>query len=213
LPARLVVSDDDALDTSPYRSRFSQGATIVPRVLFFIRPQPASPLGLGAGRRAVRSARSSTEKKPWKDLADLMGVVETEFVRPVLLGENVLPYRVLPPREAILPLENNNILDSGNPHLDYYPGLAEWWRRAEQLWNANRSTERLTLQERLDFRRGLSDQLPTASLRLVYSKAGMLVAAASSKRLRRSSITSSTGAPSPLTPKAGTSAPSSTARS
>ncbi|MET7522606.1 hypothetical protein ACWEAF_44520 [Streptomyces sp. NPDC005071] len=47
------------LISSPYRSRFWQGATIVPR---------------------VRSQRSSTEKKPWKDLPDREGVVEAQFV-------------------------------------------------------------------------------------------------------------------------------------
>jgi SAM-dependent methyltransferase len=176
--AKLVVSDDESLSASPYGTRFGEGATVVPRVLFFVRPQPASPLGLGAGRRAVQSMRSSTEKTPWKDLPDMEGVVETEFVRPVLLGENILPYRVLPAREAVLPLEGSEILDADHPHLDLYPGFAEWWRRAEQLWDDNRSTERLSLTERLDFRRGLSSQLPTAPLRVVYSKAGMHVAAA-----------------------------------
>jgi hypothetical protein len=41
--------------------RFAEGATITPRVLYFIEPQPASPLGVGAGRRAVQSTRTSTE--------------------------------------------------------------------------------------------------------------------------------------------------------
>ena len=178
LPANLVVSDDESVAASPYASRFAEGATIVPRVLFFVEPQPDSPLGLGAGRQAVQSMRSSTEKPPWKNLKPMTGVVETEFVRPVLLGESVIPYRLLPARDAVLPLEGNQILDSDNPHLDFYPDLADWWRRAEGIWNKHRSSERLTLRERLDFRRGLSDQLPTASLRVVYSKAGMHVAAA-----------------------------------
>ena len=106
-PAKLVISDDESLAASPYETRFSEGATIVPRVLFFVRSQPSSPLGFGAGRRGVQSQRSSTEKPPWKNLSDMSGVVETEFVRPVLLGESVVPYRVLPLREAVLPLEGN----------------------------------------------------------------------------------------------------------
>jgi hypothetical protein len=122
--------------------------------------------------------RSSTEKKPWKNLPNMTGVVETEFVRPVLLGENVIPYRVLPAREAVLPLEGTKLLDGNNPHLDFYPGLAEWWRKAEELWNDHRSSDRLTLIERLDFRRGLTAQLPPAPLRLVYGKSGMHVSAA-----------------------------------
>lgn len=177
-PARLVVHDVDHETPSPYGARFGQGATIVPRVLFFVRPQPASPLGYGAGRRAVRSERSSTEKSPWRNLPDQTGVVESEFIRPVFLGENVLPYRTLPVREAVLPVEGSEILHGGHDHLDLYPGLAEWWKNSERLWEKHRSSGRLDLHERLDFRRGLTNQLPGTPLRLVYGKAGMHVAAA-----------------------------------
>lgn len=175
-PARLAISDDET-DGSPYASRFSAGATIFPHFLFFVRPQPVSPLGM-AGRRAVESARSSNEKPPWKNLRPMVGVVESEFVRPVLLGESVIPYRVLPPRQAVLPLEKTELLDGGHPHLDFYPGLAEWWRRAEQVYADNRRSERLTLRERLDFRRGLTSQLPVSPLRVVYGASGMHVVAA-----------------------------------
>jgi SAM-dependent methyltransferase len=178
LPADLVIRDDESEAASPYDSRFAEGATIVPHVLFFVEPQPESPLGFGAGRRAVQSKRSSTEKKPWKELDPMKGVVESEFVRPVLLGESVIPYRILPAREAVLPLEGNQILDSDNPHLDLYPDLAEWWRQAESIWNEHRSSERMSLRGRLDFRRGLSEQLPISPLRLVYGASGMHVAAA-----------------------------------
>jgi hypothetical protein len=176
-PAKLAISEDET-DVSPYAKRFSAGATIFPHFFFFVRRQPASPLGLGAGRRAVQSARSSTEKPPWKNLPDMKGIVETEFVRPVLLGESIIPYRVLPPREAVLPLENTELLDGNHPHLDFYSGLAEWWRQAEHLWNEHRRSERLTLRERLDFRRGLTGQLPVSPLRVVYGASGMHVVAA-----------------------------------
>ncbi|MFF4653583.1 N-6 DNA methylase [Streptomyces sp. NPDC001380] len=176
-PATLTLVGADLID-SPYKSRFENGATIYPRNLFFIRQQQAGPLGLGGGRTAVRSERSSTEKKPWKNLPDLDGVVEKEFVRPVLLGESILPYRVLPPRKAVLPLEGTTLLHGEHPNLDRYPDLAQWWRGAEQQWLTHRSTDRLTLVEQLDFRRKLTAQLPGTSLRVVYGKAGMHVAAA-----------------------------------
>lgn len=177
-PARLSVSDDDAEDLSPYGDRFSQGANVVPRVLFLVEPQPVNPLGLGAGRRQVQSVRSSYEKPPWKDVAGMKGVVEAEFVRSLLLSESVLPYRLLPFREAVLPLEGNVLLDSDHPHLDLYPGLAAWWRQAEQLWEQYRTSERLTLAEQIDYRSKLTDQLPTSPLRLVYTASGMHVSAA-----------------------------------
>ncbi|MGH3855829.1 MAG: N-6 DNA methylase [Pseudonocardiaceae bacterium] len=173
----LTVHDDDTQE-SPYEPRFSQGATIVPRVLFMVEVQQPGPLGLAAGRQRVRSARSSTEKMPWKELPALDGVIETEFIRPVLLGESILPFRVLTPKYAVLPLETTELLDGEHSHLDRYPGLADWWRRAEQLWLYHRSSDRLTLRERLDFRRGLTNQLPVPPLRVVYGKAGMHVVAA-----------------------------------
>ncbi|SDL64747.1 hypothetical protein SAMN05421869_12898 [Nonomuraea jiangxiensis] len=176
--ALLVRDDDTAKAPSPYAARFSNGATIFPRVLFFVEPQPASPLGFGAGRLAIRSARSSTEKPPWKNLPALEGVVETEFVRPVLLGESIIPYRVLPAREAVLPIQGNKLLEGDSARLALYPGMAEWWQRAERLWEQHRSSDRLTLLEQLDFRRKLTIQLPGTPLRVVYGKAGMHVAAA-----------------------------------
>ncbi|WP_165984055.1 N-6 DNA methylase [Streptomyces sp. YIM 98790] len=167
------------LISSPYRKRFWQGASIVPRMLFFIEERPAGPLGLGGGRVAVRSMRSSTEKPPWRDLPALQGVVEKEFIRPALLGENVLPHRLLSPRKVVLPIEGKDtLMDGDHPHLDRYPDLASWWRAAEEKWTKHRSSKRLTLAEQLDFRRKLSGQLPGAPLRVVYGKSGMHVSAA-----------------------------------
>lgn len=169
---------NDTLAESPYEPRFSQGATIVPRVLFMVDTLDSGPLGLAAGRKNVRSARSSTEKMPWKELRSLEAVVEAEFIRPILLGESVLPFRVLPAKHGIIPLEGTKLLDGEHPHLDRYPGLADWWRKVEQLWLYHRSSDRLTLREQLDFRNKLTNQLPTPPLRVVYGASGMHVVAA-----------------------------------
>ena len=175
--ALLTLVGADLLE-SPYRPRFENGATIYPRYLFFVQQQQAGPLGLGGGRISVRSERGSSEKKPWKGMADLEGVVEKEFVYPVLLGETMLPYRLLPPRKAVLPLEGTILLDGEHPRLDRYPDLAQWWRHAERQWLDHRSSDRLTLVEQLDFRHKLVGQLPGTPLRVVYGKSGMYVSAA-----------------------------------
>lgn len=175
--ADLTVHEEGTIE-SPYEPRFGQGASIVPRVLFMVERQQSGPLGLAAGRQLVRSARSSTEKMPWKELRSLEGVVETEFIRPILLGESILPFRALAARHGILPLEGDQLLHGEDARLDLYPGLADWWRRAEQLWLYHRSSDRLTLRDQLDFRKKLTNQLPTPPLRVVYGKAGMHVSAA-----------------------------------
>lgn len=163
---------------SPYAARFTQGANVVPRVLFIVEEDRSLPFGAGAGRCAVRSQRSNNEKRPWKDLPSLTGVVERQFVHPLYVGETVLPFRVGMPAAAVVPWDGERLLGGDDERLDLYPGLAEWWRKAEQLWIEHRSSDRLTLLQQLDFRRKLTQQFPSAPYRVVYTKSGMYLAAA-----------------------------------
>jgi hypothetical protein len=70
------------------------------------------------------------------------------------------------------------ILDGDDEHLGLYPGHAAWWGTPERCWNSNRSSARLSLVGRLDFRRGLSQQFAAPEHRIVYSASGMYLAAA-----------------------------------
>ena len=178
--ARLSPEDTTAESStkSPYRERFGQGATIVPRVLLVVERAPVSPLGAGAGRVAVRSRRSANEKRPWKLLDALTGTVEVQFVRPLHLGETVLPYLLKDPLLAIVPWDAGRLLAGQDDRLDLHPGLAEWWRHAERLWMEHRSSDRLSLVGQVDYRRKLSQQLPAPPYRVVYGASGMYMAAA-----------------------------------
>ncbi|MFE9691905.1 N-6 DNA methylase [Micromonospora sp. NPDC005806] len=172
-----LVQEQASHAESPYKPHVKNGATIFPKLLFFVEADSGGPLGLSAGRRAVRSARSNYENPPWKDLPALEGVVEAEFIRPVLLGESLLPYRILSPKHAVLPLDGSMLLTAADPRLDHHPGLADWWQQAETVWKTHRRS-RLSLAEQLDFRRKLTAQFPAPSLRLAYAASGMHVTAA-----------------------------------
>jgi hypothetical protein len=163
---------------SPYASRFTQGATIVPRVLFFVNPGKVNSLGGIGSQRPVRSRRSEAEKKPWKSVGDLIGAVESEFVRPVYTGECVLPFLCLSPLQAVIPWNGHRLLRHGDLGLNQSPGLADWLDQAETAWTRHRSSERLSLTERLDYRRGVSQQFPMARHRVVYGASGTYLAAA-----------------------------------
>lgn len=163
---------------SPYRSRFTQGAIFSPRLLFMVDEQESGPLGVPAGRVSVKSSRSANEKKPWKFIDSAEGIVETEFVRPLYSGENVLPYRTTAPLRAVVPWDSTELLTGSSERIELYPGLADWWGRAEKCWEDNRSSDRLTLMEQLDYRGKLSKQFPVPSIRVVYNKSGMHLAAA-----------------------------------
>jgi SAM-dependent methyltransferase len=163
---------------SPYAPRFTQGATIVPRLFFLVNPGESSPLGTITGQIPVRSKRSRTEKNPWKQLPDLTGAVEDEFIRPIYLGECVLPFRCLPPVQGVIPWDGHHLLSDGDLGIGRYPGLADWLHRTEAMWNQHRSSDRLSLTERLDYRHGLTRQFPASAYRVVYSKSGAYLAAA-----------------------------------
>lgn len=175
-PGKAHPSSDDP--TSPWSDRFRQGATIVPRLLFFVTRQAAGPLGMSAGKAAVRSLKRSNDKKPWKDLPALDGVVETEFIRPVLLGESVLPFRIAETFEAVIARDREGLMDGQSDRLDAYEGLASWWRRAESIWETHRSSKRLTLIQQLDYQGKLRHQFPIQPERIVYIASGMHLAAA-----------------------------------
>lgn len=164
-------------EASPYASRFSQGATVVPQMLFLVVETDVGPLGAGAGRRTVRSHRSAYEKIPWKQLPSLSGTVEQEFIRPIYRGNNILPFRCTPSVSAVIPWDGQRLLGSDDERLDVYPGLAQWWRAAEKLWRQHRSSARLSLVEQINYRNKLSRQLPPAKYRVVYAASGMYAAA------------------------------------
>lgn len=179
--AAIAVSETG----SPYRSRFTQGASLVPRVLLSVEDASAGPLGVPDDLRSIQSARSANEKEPWKNLRSLRGAVERDFVPPLYLGETVLPYRLLPPSLAVVPWDGVELCHGEADRLELYPGLCSWWRQAEELWMANRSeTTRISLIQQVNFMQKLTKQFPISPLRVVYTKSGMHLAAAIIEDLR-----------------------------
>ncbi|MBI2872968.1 MAG: N-6 DNA methylase [Chloroflexi bacterium] len=172
------VSDEEAAG-SPYRDLFRQGATIVPRVLCVVQPAPLGALGGNPAAPVVESRRTSQEKPPWKHLPALRGNVEEEFLRPLYQGESVAPFRLLEPVLAVIPLEQggNRLLDAPAAQKAGYLHLASWLGQAERLW-AEHGRGGLTFAQQIDYWSKLTAQFPIATLRVVYSKAGTLPAAA-----------------------------------
>ena len=161
-----------------YKKRFRQGAILAPRMLFMTVDQPASPLGVPQGRRSVRSRKTSLDKRPWKDLPPHEGVVESIFIRSTYLGESVAPFRVLDTFDAIIPYDGTKLMDGEDERIDRYPGLAAWWRQAEQIWLDNRASEKRVLLEQLDYIHQLRSQFPIAQWRVAYTASGNTLAAA-----------------------------------
>lgn len=172
-----VLAADSVGETSPYKKRFRQGAILVPRMLLFVEEDEPGPLGPGRGRVRVTSKRTTQEKPPWKHLPALSDVVETEFVRPVYLGENIAPFRALAPLRAVLPITGDQILSP--VEIELHSAMSRWWDKVESVWRSHRvESESLPLLERFDHLKQLSAQLPIPTHRIVYTKSGNRLSAA-----------------------------------
>jgi hypothetical protein len=125
----------------------------------------------------VASRRTNQEKVPWRNLPGIENRVEAEFLRPVLLGESILPYRIFQPFEAVMPVSlKGEVLDSEAAANRGFDGLHGWMSKAEKVWNADRPSP-ISFIEQLDYYGKLASQFPLAPLRVVYSKAGKQPAA------------------------------------
>ena len=104
-------------------------------MLCLVEQRQIGRLGTNPSAPFVASRRSSQEKRPWKDLSEIENPVEAEFLRPVLLGESILPYRVFRPFEGVVPVdEKGNVLDAEAAANRGIDGLHGWMAKAEAVW-------------------------------------------------------------------------------
>ena len=181
---RPKVSQDSApaageLDGSSYRDAFRNGATLYPRSLVLVERTGLGRLGPNPAAPLVRSRRSSQEKEPWKSAEGVEHTIEAAFIRPVLLGESILPYRFFQSFEGVVPMTATGaVLTSTTADNDtlHHRHLAGWLKRAEAVWSVY-SSSKMAFSEQLNYNGKLASQIPAANLRVIYAKAGSLPAA------------------------------------
>ena len=191
---RSAVSDTSVVGDSPYANHSRNGATILPRCLFFVE-EIESRVIIRAGQTiVVDPRRGSLDKPPWRDLdlTELTGkTIESRHVFDVHLGETVVPYATLTALKAVLPfrrgagelpLDENGLGGIWLGDLDRR--MRNRWGTICRLWEENKAAaNRLSLSGRLDYHGELSAQLAWQQdhrerpVRVVYTKAGTPTAA------------------------------------
>jgi hypothetical protein len=167
---------------SPYRARFKNGATIFPRRFFFVQRVEPGRLGMNAQAPVVHGLAGKLDKQPWSTLTPPRGQIESDFLRNVLLGAGLAPFRILETSLAVIPAKGSRLFDSAEAAAAGFVYLARWLRQTEALWNDNARKDatgkaKMTLTQQLDHLRKLSIQLPNDSRRVVYSASGTLPSA------------------------------------
>ena len=169
---RVAITDTSVGGGSPYDGYSRQGATIVPRCLYFVS-ETENPAIVRAGQTVtVNPRRGSQDKRPWRDL-DLTAItqqtVEAAHLFDVHLGETVAPYVTLDPLKALLPIKRDDppiaisadVSGVGGVRLSSLGRrMRERWRTVSGLWEQNKSpNNKLDLLGRLDYHKELSAQL------------------------------------------------------
>ena len=188
------ITDTGAAGDSPYAALSRNGATIFPRVLFFVNETANTAIVRAAPTVTVNPRRGSQDKAPWKDM-DLTAItgqtVESRHQFNVHLGETIAPYVALEPLKALLPLKQDDV---AMPTDDSGPGgirlgglerrMRERWQTISRLWENNKAlANRLNLLGQLDYYGKLSAQLDwqrntgERSIRVVYNQSGAPTAA------------------------------------
>ena len=188
------ISDTSEIGESPYAGHSRQGATIVPRCLFFVNEIESTAIVQARHTITVNPRRGTQDKAPWKmlDLTDLAGqTIETVHVYDVHLGETVVPYATLEPLRAALPVRRT---DNEMPVAPNGLGgiriaslerrMRQRWRTINGLWEENKTPDSgLNLLGRIDYHGELSSQLEwqqdpkNRPVRVVYTRSGTPTAA------------------------------------
>ena len=188
------ITDTGVVGDSPYGGYARQGASIVPRCLFFVNETENTAIVQATQSVTANPRRGSQDKAPWKDL-DLTAItgqtVESRHLFNVHLGETVAPYVTLEPLKALLPLKQGDAAipaDAEGPGGIRQGGLErrmrERWRTVRRLWDENKArANKLNLLGRVDYHRELSEQLvwqknqDDRPIRVAYASSGTPTAA------------------------------------
>jgi methylase of polypeptide subunit release factors len=169
-----VAKGIQAEEASFYKEHFRQGATIVPRALWFVEVK-ASPLGFDPSLPPLESAERAKRqaKAAYKGLV-IKGNVEGRFLYATILSTDLLPFGHLPFRLVVLPIEpvgtGYALLTAEESRGKGYLHLARWLGATQAEWKTRRAekAERMDVLGWLDYRHKLTAQNPQARYRVLY---------------------------------------------
>jgi len=168
-------------NVNPYKKRFKQGATIVPRAFYFVDLNQGIPEDFNNRIINIKTADSikADSKAPWKGL-DFSGRIESNFIYRTALTKSILPFVLFKPGFVTLPIEitldsdlkkivqaykSNELLSKGFLHA------SKWFVNAERIWDINKTEKSKDMSniDRLDFQRGLTEQNLNARFLILYN--------------------------------------------
>jgi len=165
-----------------YHDRVKQGATIVPRSVWFVDFEVQPSLGMiDVNKPMVKTSEEvkADAKRPWTDV-ELKGNVESEFIYATILGGDLVPFGYRKMRPIVVPAEPSaagySLLDVQALRNRGAVHMASWLDKAQSLWERF-ATERSKrdfprIIDWLDYRGKLTQQHPKRRYVVLYNTSG-----------------------------------------
>jgi len=167
-------------NVNPYKSKFKQGATIVPRSFYFVDFQ-AEIDNITREIVGIKTSDSikTDSKPPWKGL-NLKGRIENQFLFRTALSKSILPFALINPQLIVLPIfidknekgEKNILLKNSNDLIfENCNKSAKWFQNSENIWNINctAKSRKMSSNDRVNYQKGLTSQNLNASYLVLYN--------------------------------------------
>jgi hypothetical protein len=159
---------------SPYFERFHQGASIVPRSLFFVEFEKGGRFGVTSDAPKIRSSKRAMDraKKDYREV-ELEGAVEREYLYAALTGSELVPFGHLPHLTVVLPIRQVNgklaVVTAAEAKSQMVEGFYKWFSEAERLWKKIRGKKSdYNLYQWVDHMGKLTNQNIRAKYRVVF---------------------------------------------
>ncbi len=161
-----------------YKSRFRQGADLMPRSFYFVE--------LDADQKKITFAKTSensikSAKKPYKDV-NLSGLINSELIYKTALAENVLPFCISNPPSIHLPVLKEDstwkILSPDELVLEGFSESSAWFTKVDQTYVELKGVEEGKVFEMLNYNNKLLTQNPNAKYWVLYCSSGTNLCAA-----------------------------------
>ena len=157
---------------SLYHGHFTQGASLVPRNLCFVRSVGRVGPVIKTDPELDRDA-----KPPWKGI-QLQGSVSNMYLYATLLSKHLLPFGIQKLNMIALPAKLNA---KGRLQMLYdvlgfaangnIPDFWTWFEKADKLWEERKKSD-MTLQDRYNYHKMLTGQNVKDSFRVMYNANG-----------------------------------------
>ncbi len=169
---------------NPYKDRFRQGATIVPRSFYFVQIAQEEPKDFVDRIINIKTSEEVKRdgKMPWKGI-EFEDRIESRFLFRTALSKSILPFVLYKPDLVVLPIiikrndedKKEIILKTADELMsEGYLKAAKWFKNAERIWEIYKTekNKNVSLTDYLNWQNKVISQKIDSKFALLYNTSG-----------------------------------------